>query len=379
MKGIALLGSSGSIGRQTLDIVRAFPDQLKVVGLSAWNNRDLLLQQAREFKPKMVFGQDLNTTADLPPGCRVVTSLTEMVTDPDVEVVMLAVVGGVGLMPALETLRAGKQLALANKEPVVMAGNILTQAAARYGAPILPVDSEPSAIWQCLRGEDAQKSIRRLLITASGGAFRRLPLGELAAMTPEAALRHPTWVMGKKITIDCATLMNKAFEVIESHWLFNVPWERIEAVIHPQSVIHSMVEFEDGSVKAQMGPADMRFPIQHALFYPQRPNNANLQRFDPFKIATLTFEPMDHQRYPCFSMAVEAGKKGDTYPAVLNAADEEAVGLFLDRGIRFTDIVRYVEDALQRHTPVRDPGIEEVLEADAWARRFVREAVKSAT
>ncbi|MBM3947122.1 MAG: 1-deoxy-D-xylulose-5-phosphate reductoisomerase, partial [SAR202 cluster bacterium] len=183
--------------------------------------------------------------------------------------------------------------------------------------------------------------------------------------------------MGKKITIDSATLMNKAFEVIESHWLFNVPWERIEAVIHPQSVIHSMVEFEDGSVKAQMGPPDMRFPIQHALFYPQRPYNANLQRFDPFKIATLTFEPMDHQRYPCFSMAVEAGIKGDTYPAVLNAADEEAVGLFLDRGIGFLDIQRYVAEALERHAPTHNPGIEEVLEADAWARKFVREAVKA--
>jgi 1-deoxy-D-xylulose-5-phosphate reductoisomerase len=375
MKGLVLLGSTGSIGRQTLDIVRAFPDEFKIVGLSAHNNRDLLLEQAREFKPRLVYGQSVKQ-ADLPPGAKPITNLSEMVTQPDVELVMLAVVGAVGLDPAIAAVRSRKQIALANKEPVVMAGEILMAEARKYGAPILPVDSEPSAIWQCLRGEDADRSIRRLLITASGGAFRRLPLDQLAAMTPEAALKHPTWVMGKKITIDSATLMNKGFEVIESKWLFNLPWERVEAIIHPQSIIHSMVEFEDGSVKGQMGPPDMRFPIQHALFYPRRVANPNLQRFDPFKVATLTFEPMDHARYPCFSMAVQAGRSGGTYPAVLNAANEEAVDLFLNKAIGFLDIQKYVEMALNKHTPTTHLTLQAAIEADAWARTTVREAAK---
>ncbi|MSP78716.1 MAG: 1-deoxy-D-xylulose-5-phosphate reductoisomerase [Dehalococcoidia bacterium] len=376
VKNIVVLGSTGSIGRQTLDIVRAFPDELRVVGLSAWSNRDLLMQQAKEFWPQMVCCESLGE--DLPHGCRPVHDLTEMVNDPRVDLVMLAVVGAVGLLPALETLRAGKALALANKEPVVMAGELLTTTAAKHHAPILPVDSEPSAIWQCLHGEDAAKSVRRIIITASGGAFRNSPLSKLAAMTPEEALKHPTWTMGKKITIDSATLMNKAFEVIESHWLFNMPWDRIDAVIHPQSVIHSVVEFEDGSLKAQMGPPDMRFPIQHALFYPRRLPNPNLQTLDLLKVGSLTFEALDPNRYPCFTLGLETAKKGGTYPAVLNAANEEAVSLFLKKEIGFLDIQKFVTLAVERHAPSKTSGLEDILEADAWARRTVRQAVKGA-
>ena len=359
MKNVVVLGSTGSIGTQTLDVVRALPGEFNVVGLAAGANVALLERQAAEFSPRMTWPQAVG-------GARL-APMEEMAVAPDVDVVMVATTGRAGLAPTLDALRAGKEVALSNKEVIVMAGDLVTRAAAESGAPLLPVDSEPSAIWQCLRGE--HEPVSKLIITASGGPFRRRPLDELEGVTPEEALAHPTWVMGRKITVDSSTLMNKAFEVIESRWLFAMPFERIDVVVHPQSVIHSMVEFADGSVKAQMGPPDMRLPIQVALSYPQRVPNDALSKYDPLAYPSLTFEPMDAERYPCFVLGVEAGRKQQSYPAVLSAADEEAVHMFLGGRIGFSDIRRVVEGVLERHEPFDVPTPEAVLEADAWARR----------
>ncbi|NQW22775.1 MAG: 1-deoxy-D-xylulose-5-phosphate reductoisomerase [SAR202 cluster bacterium] len=362
MKRIVVLGSTGSIGRQTLDIVRAFPDEFEVVGLAAGNNIELFKEQVKEFSPKHVYCIN-------PPsggfGGLEFTPMEDMVSLDNVDQVMVALMGSVGLVPTLSALKSGKSVALSNKEPIVMAGGLIKEYASRYGGEVLPVDSEPSAIWQCLRGEDNE--ILRLLITASGGPFRTTPIEEMANVTPERALQHPTWQMGKKITIDSATLMNKAFEVIETHWLFNVPWERIEVVVHPQSTIHSMVEFGDGSVKAQMGPPDMRLPIQYALFYPKRLPNAMIPRLDISKSHSLTFDPLEPGRFPCFELAVAAGKKGGTYPAVLSAADEVAVQAFLDSKIGFMDIPKLINRVLSEHESLPGDKAEDFLEADRWA------------
>ena len=372
MRRIVILGSTGSIGRQTLDIVRAFPNEFQVVGLAAGNNTGLLLEQVAEFNPDYVWCS--NPPAELPPGTRLLP-MAEMAALPEVDQVMVALMGAVGLTPTLSALRAGKQVALSNKEPIVMAGQVLKQAEAAYGGVILPVDSEPSAIWQCLQGED--NHIRRLMITASGGPFRRTPLDELEHVTPEQALRHPTWRMGDKITIDSATLMNKAFEVIESHWLFSVPWEDIAVVVHPQSTIHSMVEFDDGSVKAQLGPPSMRLPIQYALFHPRRFANDEIPRLDIGAPWTLDFEPMEPKRFPCFDMAVSAGKTGGTMPAVLSAADEVAVQAFLAGSIGYTDIYRLVERVLREHVSQSSPDLDAIVEADRWANLRAAEIVSS--
>ena len=362
MRRIVILGSTGSIGRQTLDIVRAFPDEFEVVGLSAGNNTELLKRQMEEFSPRHVWSAAAGPGEF--PGASF-TPMEQMVALNQVDQVMVALMGSVGLTPTLTALAAGKTVALSNKEPIVMAGKLIKDYEASYGGRVLPVDSEPSAIWQCLQGEDNE--ILRLLITASGGPFRTTPLEDMESVTPEQALRHPTWRMGQKITIDSATLMNKAFEVIESHWLFGVPWERIEVVVHPQSTIHSMVEFADGSVKAQMGPPDMRLPIQYALFHPQRLPNSMIPRLDTTISQSLTFDPLEPARYPCFTLAIEAGRKGATYPAVLSAADEVAVQAFLDRKIGYGGIHRLVEQILAEHDPLPGEDAGEVLEADAWA------------
>ena len=362
MRRIVVLGSTGSIGRQTLDIVRAFPDEFEVVGLAAGNNTELLVQQAAEFQPRYIWCNA--PPVPLPKGATTM-GMAEMATLPEVDQVMVALMGAVGLSPTLEALKSGKQVALSNKEPIVMAGETLKATEAEHGGVILPVDSEPSAIWQCLQGED--NHIRRLMITASGGPFRRTPLEDLESVTPEQALQHPTWRMGAKITIDSATLMNKAFEVIESHWLFSVPWEDIEVVVHPQSTIHSMVEFDDGSVKAQMGPPSMRLPIQYALFYPRRFENAEIPRLDIGVPWSLDFEPLERERFPCFDLAVSAGKVGGTAPAVLSAADEVAVSAFLQGKIGFTGIYRLVEQVLGEHDPQADPDLEAITAADRWA------------
>ena len=365
MKGLVVLGSTGSIGRQTLDVVRAFRDEFQVVGLAAGLNLELLASQIEEFKPRVACCALEEHRGLLPDGVEFMP-MEEMVCQPDVELVMAATIGSAGLVPTIRALEQGKDVALANKEVIIMAGEMVKALARTNGGALLPVDSEPSAIWQCLRGES--EALRRVIITASGGPFRNTPVEELEKVTPEAALRHPTWKMGKKITVDSATLMNKAFEVIETHWLFDMPWNKIEVVVHPQSVIHSMVELADGSVKAQMGPPDMRLPIQYAMFYPQRLPNAQIPRLDTGIGHSLTFEPLEPERYPCFNLAVQAGKNGDTYPTVLSAADEVAVERFLEGKIGFTDIHRTVDKVLEDHRPTAGNSLEDIFEADRWAR-----------
>ena len=365
MRNIVVLGSTGSIGCQTLDIVRSFPDEFHVVGLAAGANHDLFRQQIAEFRPRHVYCID--PPADLAPGINFMP-MEDMVCLPEVDVIMAATTGAAGLQPTLNALRQGKAVALSNKEPIVMAGPLLKDYERKYGGAILPVDSEPSAIWQCIQGETNE--IRRLIITASGGPFRTMPLEEMAAVTPEQALNHPTWQMGPKITIDSATLMNKAFEVIESHWLFDVPWENIEVVVHPQSTIHSMVEFTDGSVKAQLGPPSMRLPIQYALFYPERrrnPDDSLIPRLDTSIAQALDFRPMEPERYPCFDLALATTRQGKTYPTALSAADEVAVNAFLNGKIAFTDIYRVVESVVNTHQPTPAETLEALVAADTWA------------
>ena len=366
LKGLAVLGSTGSIGTQTLDIVRAFPDRFRVIGLTAGRNTSLFNQQIAEFAP------DLACSLDPTPDTRALvadisqwSTPEEIASHPDVDIIVIATFGRIGLESTLSALRAGKRVVLSNKEVIVSAGELVIKEAKSSGAEIIPVDSEPSAIWQCLQGEG---EVSRLVLTASGGPFRQRPIDELQDVTPDEALRHPTWKMGNKITIDSSTLMNKGFEVIESHWLFDMPYEKIEVVVHPQSIVHSFVEFSDGSVKAQIGPTDMRLPIQYALSHPERWHNRHTPRMGSLSTLELTFQELDTNRYPCFTLAVEAGKKGGTYPAVLSAADEVAVRLFLDRRIGFNDIFRVVERVLERHDPVFDPSFEDILAADRWAR-----------
>ncbi len=374
MKGIAILGSTGSIGTQTLDVVRRFPDRLKVVGLAARRSVGLLDQQVKEFGPRLVYceGDEAERAMLCSNGCTEAT-LEEMVLDEEVDLVVTATVGDIALGPTIAALKAGKAVALANKESIVMAGELLTRLAAEHGGSLLPVDSEPNAIWQCLRGEE--RTISRLFITASGGAMRNATPEQLAAVTPDEALRHPTWVMGPKITIDSATLMNKAFEVIEAKWLFDVPWKNIEVVIHPQSMIHSMVEFDDGSVKAQINPPDMRLPIQYALLHPERLPNIEINKFDPVRTGALTFERLEGDRYPCFALAMDYGRRGGTWPAVLCGADETAVEMFLAGKMRFSDIPKVIGQALAAHEPVAEPGADDALAAASWARRHVADLV----
>ena len=326
----------------------------------------MLQEQVEEFRPALVCSEDLKSGASNPGSANPTTAtLEEMVCHPQVDLVVVATSGPAGLVPTLQALRSGKAVALANKEAIVMAGQLISREVAA-GGTLLPVDSEPSAIWQCLRGEDQE--VARLIITASGGAFRSRPQEGLADVTPEEALNHPTWSMGKKITVDSATLMNKAFEVIESHWLFNVPWDKIEVVLHPQSIVHSMVEFKDGSIKAQIAPPDMRLPLQYALFYPRRVQSDWLDRLDITKVGSLDFEPLETDRYPCFSLALEAAQAGGTYPSALCAADEVAVTLFLEGKARFTDIPRLVRQVVDEHKSGNATSLDDIMGADAWAR-----------
>jgi 1-deoxy-D-xylulose-5-phosphate reductoisomerase len=369
LKGLAILGSTGSIGRQTLDVVRGLQDRFRVVGLCAGRNVTLLQEQAREFAPRFVCcdgngkgGADvigIDNAECLP--------METIATRPEVDVVVIATVGKAGLMATLAALEAGKTVALANKEVLVMAGNLVAEAAKRGHGEIRPVDSEHSAIWQCLRGEKSA-CIRRLILTASGGALRDKGIDELRRVTPEQALSHPTWQMGRKITIDSATLLNKGLEAIEARWFFDVPLDKIEIVLHRESIVHSMVEFTDGSLKAQIGPADMRIPIQVALCYPDRPELPMAEHFDLRRVGELHFAELALDRYPCLALALEAGHRGGTYPAVLSAADEVAVDAFLTGRIAFLRIPEIIDDTLNAHTGIANPTLDDVLSADEWAR-----------
>ncbi len=380
-KRIALLGSTGSIGRQTLDVVRQFPEHFRIVSLAARSNIALLAQQVEEFRPQLVacFAEtpELERAASsvLPGVILGSQGLTAAATHPDVDIVVAATSGLMALEPTLAAIEAGKTIAVANKETLVMAGHLVMTAAKRANIDIFPIDSEHSAIWQCLRGEE-HADIRHLIITASGGPFRHATLEQMRSVTVEQALAHPTWRMGPKITIDSSTLMNKGLEVIEAHWLFDVPYENIEVVVQPESIVHSMVEFIDGSIKMQASLPSMHLPIMNALAYPHRLQVADsglIRELHWADVAQLNFEALDVTRFPCFRLALEAAKQGGTYPGVLVGADEEAVDLFLHGKIQLLEIAELIEKVLARHTPTARPNVAETLDACAWARRMTQE------
>ena len=373
VKQIAVLGSTGSIGRQTLDVIRSLPSCFNVVALAAGQNLDLLRQQIEEFRPSYVYCEAEEVLSDTSTEYEPLP-LEEIANHEQVDTVVVATSGKSGLLATLAAAQAGKNIALANKESLVMAGEIITREARTSGASILPVDSEHSAIWQCLQGE--VQSFTRIILTASGGPFRSYSLEQLEQVTVAQALEHPSWQMGPKVTVDSATLMNKGLEIIEAHWLFDSPFEDIRVIIHPQSIIHSMVEFVDGSVKAQLGYPDMRLPIQYALTYPERLPNPELPRIDWDNITELTFEQPDLDRFPCLKLAIEAGRKGGTYPSALCAADEVAINLFLAGTIKFTGITQLVQQVLAEHKTVTYPSMEDILAADAWARQTVSRLAK---
>jgi 1-deoxy-D-xylulose-5-phosphate reductoisomerase len=378
-RAVAVLGSTGSVGVQALDLIGRFPERFEVVALAAGRNAELLARQIETHRPRLAAIVEEDQRAVLQPAarrvrCEIVAGkegLLAAASYPAADLVVAAVVGAAGLPATYEALKAGKTVALANKESLVMAGALLMQTVRETGALLLPVDSEHSAVHQCLRGSRSE-DVRRIVLTASGGPFRTTPLDEMAGVTPEQALRHPIWDMGKKISIDSATLMNKGLEVIEARWLFDLEADRLDVLLHPQSIVHSMVEMVDGSVLCQMGVPDMRAPIQYALGYPERfagpvpaPDLAILGR--------LEFFPVDRNRFPSLDLAYGALRAGGTAPAVLNAANEIAVHAFLSRRLDFPGIPRLVESVLQRHRPAPVTSIEGVLQADAWSREAAEE------
>jgi 1-deoxy-D-xylulose-5-phosphate reductoisomerase len=377
MKGISILGSTGSIGQNTLKVVEHL-DDLKVVAMAAGRNMKAFAGQIEMFRPELAACDDEDCAEALERelhalGCVVPKielnekGLISVATHPEAGTVVSAIVGAVGFLPTLSAIEAGKRIALANKETLVMAGELMTAAAEKSGAEILPVDSEHNAIHQCLRGE-TRNEVRRIVLTASGGPFRTKSKDEIAAATREQALDHPNWKMGEKITIDSATLMNKGLEVIEARWLFGFDADQISVIVHPQSVIHSMVEMVDGSIIAQLGVTDMKHPIQYALTYPDRKPNC-IEPLDLSSISSLTFEAPDTDRFPCLRLAYEALKAGGTMPAVLNAANEIAVKAFLDNKIGFGEIANINKAVMDEHTPGPVSEIEDVLSADEWARQ----------
>ncbi|MBX3291966.1 MAG: 1-deoxy-D-xylulose-5-phosphate reductoisomerase [Acidobacteria bacterium] len=383
MRVISILGSTGSIGRSTLAVVEHLGD-IRVAAMAAGRNMELFAEQVARFRPDLAACEDeecadflereLKTRGADVPGIKVGTDgLVAVATHAGAETVVSATVGAVGFIPTLRAIEAGKKIALANKETLVMAGEVMTAAAAKSGAEILPVDSEHNAIHQCLRGEKMSE-VKRLILTASGGPFRTRSKAEIALATREEALNHPNWDMGEKITIDSATLMNKGLEVIEAHWLFGLPAEQISVIVHPQSVIHSMVEMVDGSIIAQLGVTDMKHPIQYALTYPDRLLGC-LPPLDLAGLSQLTFEEPDIDRFPCLGLAFDALKRGGTTPAVLNAANEVAVRSFLDGRIGFTDIAEINGSVMSAHTtqPASDFGA--VLNADTWARNHAENMI----
>jgi len=370
---IAVLGSTGSIGRQALDVIRQLPDRFEVVALAAGRNAGLLAEQVAEFRPRYVAAESEApglSDAAAAVGARFIPP-EEMAVAADVDIPLVGTAGAAGLMPTLRALEAGRPVAIANKEVLVMAGRLVRRAMERGGGDLRPVDSEHSAIWQCLWGEEGH-AVRRILLTASGGAFRDYDRAQLATVTAEQALNHPTWKMGAKITVDSATLMNKGMETIEAMWLFDVPMEKVEVVLHRESIVHSLVEFSDGSVKAQLGVPDMRLPIQLALAYPERMPVPPMPTLDLAAVGRLNFGRPDLERFPCLRLAMEAGRLGETFPAAMAAADEVAVERFIAGEIGFLDIPTVIESVMEEHRPVADPDLEAILEADARARAQAR-------
>lgn len=372
MKKIAILGSTGSIGTQTLDVIRAHSDELEVVALAAGSNKERLKEQIREFHPELVSLSDEKKAQELKEelageAVEVVCGmdgLIEVAGIDSADVVVTAVVGMMGILPTMEAIRKGKDIALANKETLVTAGHLIIPMAREYGVSILPVDSEHSAIFQCLQGEP-KKALDKILLTASGGPFRGKSAEFLETVTLEDALNHPNWSMGPKITIDSSTMVNKGLEVMEAKWLFGVDYSQIEVVIQPQSIIHSMVQYIDGAVIAQLGTPDMRVPIEYALFYPERRSLPG-DRLDFSKLSQITFEKPDYKVFRGLSLAIEAGKTGGTMPTVFNAANERAVAKFLKGEIKYTDIVRSIEKCMDAHKLSAHPDLEEILATEQW-------------
>ncbi len=379
MKKIAIIGSTGSIGRQTLEVAEYLRDRITVYGLAAHRRIDLLAAQVKKYRPRVVALSDsgkLNDLASLLAGWdgRLLIGpggLEELAADPEVDLVVASAVGAAGIKPTLAAVKAGKEVALANKEALVAAGELIMNEVKAKKTRFLPIDSEHSAIFQCLAGQ-RQAEVKNIYLTASGGPFLHTPLPEMARVSPEQALAHPTWRMGEKITVDSATLMNKGMEVIEAHWLFGLPYDRIKVVIHPQSIVHGLIETVDGFFLAQLGPADMRLPIKFALTYPERTDNP-FNGLDLFSLRRLEFSPPDTARFPCLSLAYAAGRRGGTMPAVMNAANEEAVAAFLQHRLGFCEIGPMVEKVMEEHEKngvVSHPDLETIMTVDRWAREM---------
>ncbi|MEN3038708.1 MAG: 1-deoxy-D-xylulose-5-phosphate reductoisomerase [Candidatus Kryptonium sp.] len=377
MKNIAILGSTGSIGKNAIEVVQKFPDRFRITYLAVNKNIDLLFEQVKSLKPKGIvifdkqkaeeFSNFVNGEIEVLSGEE---GLLEIVSRDDVDIVLNSLVGFSGLKPTIKAIESRKRIALANKETLVVAGEIITKLIKENGVELIPVDSEHNAIFQCLVGEDVS-DINKIILTASGGPFLYKDKLELENVTVEEALKHPNWRMGNKITIDSATLMNKGLEVIEAHWLFGLPVDRIKVVIHPQSIIHSMVEFVDGSIKAQLGVPDMKIPIQYALTYPER-SYADYERVDFVKLGHMTFLEPDFDKFECLKIAYEVARLGGTYPTVLNAANEIAVEAFLNRKIKFTKIPEIIKRAIDAHKPKFNPELEDIFKVDFETRKFVK-------
>jgi 1-deoxy-D-xylulose-5-phosphate reductoisomerase len=389
VKAITLLGSTGSIGTQTLDIVTHHPEQFRIVGLAAGRNIALLAEQIRQFKPEIVAIADPTQIDELKAAIADVTpqpilvsgeaGVVEVAAYGDAQAVVTGIVGCAGLLPTIAAIKAGKDIALANKETLIAGGPVVLPLVEAYGVKLLPADSEHSAIFQCLQGVP-EGGLRRIILTASGGAFRDWPVEKLAQVTVADALKHPNWSMGRKITVDSATLMNKGLEVIEAHYLFGLDYDRIDIVIHPQSIIHSLIEVQDTSVLAQLGWPDMRLPLLYALSWPER-IATNWEPLDLVKSGDLTFRKPDHEKYPCMKLAYAVGRAGGCMTAIMNAANEQAVALFLDEKITFLEIPKVIEKVCDRFQSqnTSSPTLEDILGADAWARRAVLEASQTTT
>ena len=387
VKPISILGSTGSIGTQTLDIVTQHPDQFRVVGLATGSNVDVLAQQIKQFKPDIAAVCDREKLPDLQEQLASLdeqpillggeAGVAEVARYGDAESVVTGIVGCAGLLPTIAAIEAGKDIALANKETLIAGGPVVLPLVKKHGVKLLPADSEHSAIFQCLQGVP-NRGLRRIILTASGGAFRDWSVEKLGSVTVQDALKHPNWSMGPKITVDSATLMNKGLEVIEAHYLFDLDYDQIDIVIHPQSIIHSLIELQDTSVLAQLGWPDMRLPLLYALSWPER-IYTDWEPLDLVKAGDLTFKEPDHQKYPCMGLAYAAGRAGGLMPAVLNAANEQAVALFLQEQIRFLDIPRFIERVCDRFGSqnTATPSLEDIRAADQWARRAVLSAAQS--
>jgi len=380
MKNIIILGSTGSIGTQAIDVIKNNRDKFNVLGIAAFKNASLLLEQAKQLRPKYVCLIDEKTCLDSKDRFQDYSFLegvegaTQLASDDSCDVVLNAIVGAAGLPATVAAIEKGKVLALANKESLVAAGDFVNDLLSRSKSKIIPVDSEHSAIFQCLIGEDTSE-VKKIILTASGGPFKGRKLSSLKDITPAEAVSHPRWNMGDKISVDSATLMNKGLEVIEAHFLFGISYEKIEIVIHPESIIHSMVEFVDGSIKAHLGRTDMRIPIQYALSYPKR-IDAPVSSISFEEITSLTFGKIDHESAPCIGLALSAAEKGQSYPATMNAANEVAVEAFLNREIKFTDIGEIVEATLSAHRPVDIGTINDFNDVDQWARTLAKETIE---